>query len=272
MSTPSGADGGQLFDSDGVRIAFDDVGEGPPVVLLHGFASDRGTNWRRRGWYDALVEAGRRVVALDARGHGESGTPTGSDAYGPEAMAGDVIRLLDHLGIEEVDVVGYSMGSRVAAQLLVDHPDRVNAVVLGGVGASIMAGPPNQAEIAAALEAPDATDVSHPAGRRFRAFAEQQEGDLEALAAVMRSISGFALERLSAVGNPVLVVAGEEDSLVEDPATLAGEIPGAESLVVPERNHMTTVGDPAFEEAVVEFLGREGIQSGDPADSADSTP
>lgn len=271
MSTPSGSGEDQAFDADGVRIAYDDVGEGPPVVLLHGFASDRGTNWRRRGWYDALVEAGHRVVALDARGHGGSGTPS-DDAYGPEAMAGDVVRLLDHLGLEAADVVGYSMGSRVAAQLLVEHPERVNAVVLGGVGASIMAGPPNKGEIAAALEAPDASAVSHPAGRRFRAFAEKQGGDLEALAAVMRSLSGIEVELLAEVGHPVLVVAGGDDSMVEDPATLAERIPGAESVVVPERDHMTVVGDDRFVAAVVEFLGRKGLPSDASSDSADSTP
>lgn len=254
----SGAGEGRTFDADGVRIAYDDVGTGPPVVLLHGFASDRQTNWRGPGWYEALVAAGRRVVALDFRGHGESGTPGGDD-YGPEAMAGDVIRLLDHLGIEAADVAGYSMGSRIALQLLADRPGRVNAVVLGGVGASVIRGPPNRGEIAAALEAPDSADVTHPAGRRFRAFAEKQGGDLEALATVMRSIAGFDLGRIATPSNPVLVVAGGEDSMADDAGALADSIPGARLVVVPERDHMTTVGDPRFEEAVLDFLEREGL-------------
>lgn len=259
MPTPPGSEEGHVFDSGGVRIAYDDVGSGPPVVLVHGFASNRATNWRKPGWYEVLVDAGRRVVALDCRGHGESGTSPPVGGYGPEAMAGDVIRLLDRLDIDVADVLGYSMGAWIAVQLLIEHPERVNAVVLGGVGAALVRGPPNQTEIAEALEAPDSADVSHPAGRRFRAFAESQDGDLEALAAVMRSIPTFDVARLAGVSNPVLVVAGEDDSIVSDPATLAAEIPGAESVEVPECNHMTTVGDPGFMEAVVDFLEREGL-------------
>jgi pimeloyl-ACP methyl ester carboxylesterase len=250
---------GHSFDSSGVRIAYDDVGEGPPVVLVHGFASNRRANWREPGWYDALVDAGRRVIALDCRGHGESGTPHDPDAYGIGVMAVDVVRLLDHLGVEEADVVGYSMGGRIAVRLLVDHPDRVNAAVLGGVGEAILSGPPDQSEIVEALEAEDPSAVEHPAGRRFRAFAERMDGDLQALAATMRAIPTFDLPRLSDVAHPVLVVAGENDSVVGDPAAFADSIEGAESVVVPERNHMTTVGDPRFVEAVVVFLDRTGL-------------
>jgi len=170
-----------------------------------------------------------------------------------------VVRLLDHLGLESADVVGYSMGGRIAVQLLVDHPDRVNAAVLGGVGVAVVSGAPNQHEIADALEAEELAAISHPAGRRFRAFAEKQDGDLDALAAVMRSIPSFDLERLDDVPHPVLVVAGEDDSLVSDPADLAEAIPGAESVEIPGRNHMTTVGDPRFREAVLEFLERAGL-------------
>lgn len=259
MSTPPEPDAGDAFDSAGVRIAFDDVGEGPPVVLIHGFASDRGTNWRGSGWYDALREAGRRVVAPDCRGHGASGTPQDPDEHGPATMADDVVRLLDHLGIDQADVVGYSMGGRIAVQLLVDHPDRVNAVVLGGVGTEVLGKLPDQHEIVTALEAEGLDAVDHPVGRRFRTFATRRDGDLTALAAVMRSIPPFDVARLATVSNPVLVVAGEDDSMVGDPSSMAELLPQAEVVVVPDRDHMTTVGDPRFSEAVVDFLGRVGI-------------
>lgn len=259
MTTPLESDAGDAFDSAGVRIAFDDVGDGPPVVLIHGFASDRTTNWRGPGWYDALVEAGRRVVALDCRGHGASGKPRDPDEHGPAAMADDVVRLLDHLGIDRADVVGYSMGGRIAVQLLVDHADRVNAAVLGGVGPAVLGELPDQRAIATALEAEDLDAVEHPTGRRFRAFATRRDGDLAALAAVMRSIPPFDPDRLAAVSNPVLVVAGEDDSMVGDPSSMRDLLPRAEVVVVPDRDHMTTVGDPRFLEAVVAFLGRAGL-------------
>jgi len=249
------------FDSAGVQIVYDDVGEGPPVLLLHGFASDRITNWRRPGWYRTLTDAGRRVIAPDLRGHGESGTPHDPAAYGRETMVGDVLRLLDRRSIHRVDVVGYSMGAQVAAQLLVDHPDRVNAVVLGGADAAVLRDAPNQESIAEALEAPGADDVDHPAGRWFRGFAERQDGDLDALAAAMRAFSSFDLDRLAAVAAPVLVVAGGDDRIAEDPITLASRFPNGESLVVPDRDHMTTVGDPGFRDAVVDFLDRRGLHN-----------
>ena len=252
------SDGGS-FDADGIRIAFDDVGDGPPVVLVHGFASDRTSNWRRPGWYRALRQAGRRVIALDCRGHGESGKPHDPDDYGTGAMAADVVRLLDHLGVDRADVVGYSMGSRVAVQLLVDHPERVNAVVLGGAGETVVEGAPNREEIATALEVDDPAAVTHPAGRRFRRFAERQDADLRALAAAMRGFRAFDVERLAGVTNPVLVVAGSDDRLVDEPAALADRFERGEAYVVPERDHMTTVGDPRFRQAVVDFLDRAGL-------------
>ena len=260
---PTGEEGdesdGGTFEADGFRIAYDDVGEGPPVVLVHGFASDRTSNWRRPGWYRALREAGRRVIALDCRGHGRSETSHDPADYGTGVMAGDVVRLLDHLGVEQADVVGYSMGARIAVQLLVDHPGRVNAVVLGGAGETVVGGPPGQEAIAAALEADDVGEVAHPAGRRFRRFAEHQDADRRALAAAMRGFGSFDVARLAEVSNPVLVVAGSDDRLVDDPATLAERFRRGEAVVVDDRDHMTTVGDPRFMDAVVDFLAREGL-------------
>ena len=119
---------------DGIGIAFDVRGEGPTAVLLHGFAADADTNWVRPGVVDALVDAGRRVVTYDARGHGRSDKPHDADAYAGDAMIRDARGLLDHLGLDAVDVVGYSMGSMVASQLA-GADGRVRSVVLGGIGA-----------------------------------------------------------------------------------------------------------------------------------------
>lgn len=254
-------DGG-TFESAGVRLAYDDVGGGPPVVLVHGLASDRHTNWRRPGWYDALTEAGRRVVALDSRGHGDSDKPHESAAYGIETMAADVTRLLDHLSLPEADVIGYSMGARIAVTLLLDHADRVNAAVLGGVGAEGVSSPPAQDAIVAALEAADPSTIDHPAGRQIRAFADRQGGDRRALAAAMDAASGVALEALTAVTAPVLVVAGADDRLAGEPRPLAAAIPNATAVVVPDRAHNTTVGDPRFRAAAVDFLDRHGLGDG----------
>ena len=87
------------FTADGLKIAYDDIGEGDAIFLLHGFAADRKTNWRLTGWYKLLEDAGFRVIAADARGHGRSDKPSEPEAYAPEGIAGDAIRLMDHLNI-----------------------------------------------------------------------------------------------------------------------------------------------------------------------------
>ena len=260
MATDPATGDANAFDADGVQIAYDDVGDGPPVVLVHGFASDRTSNWRAPGWYDALTDAGRRVVALDCRGHGESGKPHDPAAYGHGAMAEDVVGLLDHLSIETADLMGYSMGAAVTVQLLAERADRFNAVVVAGIGSGVVEGLAGSDRIADALEADCVEEVETDVGRRFRLFAEGNGNDLSALAAVMRARDApVDAERLAEVSLPVLVVAGSEDDLVDDPGNVADLVPGAEAVTVEGTDHLTTVGSTRYKEAVLAFFGREGL-------------
>src|SRR5262245_29492162 len=112
----------QSFRHDGVDIAFLDEGEGDPVVLIHGFASTAAVNWVHPGWVTTLTRAGRRAIALDNRGHGASSKLYDPADYHSAKMAGDVHALLDHLGIGRADVLGYSMGARIAAFLALAEP------------------------------------------------------------------------------------------------------------------------------------------------------
>src|SRR4029077_8217460 len=115
------------FTSDGIEIAYLDEGEGEPILLIHGFASNLVANWIDPGWMRTLVAAGRRVIAYDNRGHGRSGKLYDPNAYGAPSMAEDGRRLLDHLGIARADVMGYSMGAGVATFLARAPPKRVRA-------------------------------------------------------------------------------------------------------------------------------------------------
>ena len=178
-----------------VDIAFLDEGEGEPIVLVHGFASNKEVNWLYPGWVSTLTRAGRRVIALDNRGHGASTKLYDPAAYHSGLMAEDVRALIDHLDLPRADVMGYSLGGRITALLAEEHPQRVRSAILGGVGIHLVegAGLPSDT-IAAALEAPTRADVSDPTGHTFRAFAEQTRSDLRALAACIRG-SRQALSR-----------------------------------------------------------------------------
>ena len=166
----------ETFDSGGVSINYVDEGAGPDLVLVHGFASSLQGNWRGPGIFDAFVKSGRRVVALDCRGHGESGKPHDPEAYADNAMAKDVIALMDHLRITKADLMGYSMGGIISATLMTAYPERFRSVILLGVGDAIVTGGiPREraAAIARAMESEDGGAGENETARGFRIFAER---------------------------------------------------------------------------------------------------
>jgi len=142
------------FNNGDVEIAYLDEGEGEPIVLVHGFASSKNVNWVYPTWVSELKKAGRRVIALDNRGHGESGKLYDPAQYEVAIMAGDVIALMDHLRIERADIMGYSLGSRMTAVLALSHPQRLRSAILGGIGIGMIVGGGPGENVALALEAP----------------------------------------------------------------------------------------------------------------------
>lgn len=249
------------FSSDGVEIAYIDEGQGPAVLLIHGFASNVQTNWVAPAWVGFLKGKGYRVIAFDNRGHGRSEKLYRLEDYGAPLMAEDARRLLDHLGIASAHVMGYSMGARITAFLSLAHPERVRSAIFGGLGINMVRGMAGTGPIAAALEAPSIEDVTNPTARTFRAFAEQTKSDLKALAACIRSARDpLTREDVGRISCPVLVAVGETDVVGGPAADLAALIPGALALTIAGRDHMKAVGDRAYKEGVSAFL--EGISRG----------
>jgi pimeloyl-ACP methyl ester carboxylesterase len=245
------------FHNGALEIAYLDEGEGEPIVLVHGFASSKNVNWVYPTWVSELKKAGRRVIALDNRGHGESGKLYDAAQYEIAIMAGDVIALMDHLRIERADVMGYSLGSRMMAVLALSQRQRVRSVILGGIGIGMIEGGGPGENVALALEAPSLEDVTDPVGRTFRAFADQTRSDRRALAACLRgSRRLMTRDEAAAIQVPVLIAVGTKDEIAGSAQALGRIIPGAEVLDIPDRDHMRAVGDKVYKAGVVDFLSR----------------
>jgi pimeloyl-ACP methyl ester carboxylesterase len=244
---------------DGTKLYFEEAGRGTPVVLLHGLSSSTRGNWQEPGIWDELVEAGKHVVGLDARGHGRSDKPREPAAYEDDAMVKDVVALLGHLDLEETDLVGYSMGADTALRFGASD-GRLRRLVLGGIG-----GDPakwGSAEDAyrvamakrwlAGLEAPDPDAIEDPVAKRARKVFAARGNDLEAMAALLRSNRKHlsADIALSNVTVPTLVVCGDED---RSPEPLAAALPNAKALVL-GGDHEGVVSNPELAKAIAQFV------------------
>jgi pimeloyl-ACP methyl ester carboxylesterase len=243
------------FRHDAVEIAYLDEGEGEPVMLVHGFASNKEVNWVQTSWMTTLTRAGRRAIALDNRGHGQSTKFYDPADYRMAKMADDVRALLDHLDLQRADVMGYSMGARITAFLALQHRARVRSAVLGGLGIKLVEGPGLPDSIAEALEAPSLAQVTDPAGYMFRAFAELTKSDLRALAACIRgSRESLSREQIASIDVPALVAVGTKDSIAGSAHALAALLQRGQTLDIPDRDHMLATGDKVFKTGVLEFL------------------
>jgi pimeloyl-ACP methyl ester carboxylesterase len=250
------------FKSGGLDIAFDDIqpDADKTVLLIHGFATSRAENWRRLGWYGAFERKGYRVVALDQRGHGESDKPHDPAAYSREALLGDIVGLMDHLGLGRVDLMGYSMGARMALQTAINHPGRIDNLIVGGVGGRMFELPdPAKAPtmtMAEAMQAADPESIPDKTLQGFRLFADSQGEDRLALAAFTegRMGGGFDKDDLFAIRAPTLVVAGSRDEMAGDPQALADLIPGAKAVTLPACDHFSAIPHALYKAAVFDFL------------------
>ena len=246
--------------SDGVKLAFERVGEGNPVLLVHGFGSSRQQNWKSTGWYGDLTGAGFAVLAMDCRGHGQSDKPHDPAAYGHARMAEDAATVLDAAGISSAPVIGYSMGGFIALRLAAADPERIPALALGGVGEYYLRGPRISDEgardtLAEALLVADKSTITDKRGRMFRDFADQPGKDRFALAACMKAMSPrLPLETLAQMRQRLLVVCGDADDIAGPPGPLAAAFPHGQAVTIAGRDHMSAVGERKTRQAVLDFL------------------
>jgi pimeloyl-ACP methyl ester carboxylesterase len=246
----------EAFFKGDADIHYAAEGDGDPVVLVHGFGSNFEINWKNTGWFDFFLSLGRRVVALDLRGHGKSSKFHDPGAYRPERIGQDILGLMGHLALETADLMGYSMGAWLSMYLLAAAPGRFRRGILGGVGDNFMTEAGRGEKIAQAMTTPEPKSITDTTLRMVRDFAEHTKSDLRALAACSRGVHQ-GLPPCRKISRPVLIVGGEKDDFVGLPERIGSEIPGATIRMMSARDHLTLLTDKRFKKEVAEFLTHE---------------
>ncbi len=241
---------GFFVASDGVRIHYMELGEGTPVVLIHGFTANAEWKWFKPGIAAALAER-YRVVAIDARGHGQSEKPHDAMMYGPK-MAGDVIALMDELGISRAHIHGYSMGGSILTQIVANHPDRVITAIYGGSGVR-ETDPAWQARVPNDPEPPESAPSTARRGERWSDYPGFDRTALDAVRAYPWTDDQRAID-LTKVRIPVLAIVGEYDRPHERTHRMTRELDDFRLLVLPGDTHGSAHFNPRYTETLVDFL------------------
>jgi pimeloyl-ACP methyl ester carboxylesterase len=254
-----------FFENEGVKIHYEIEGNGPDLIMIHGFAANIEINWRLTNWIKTLKDS-NRLILIDCRGHGKSDKATDAAQYGKKMM-NDIVKLMDHLSIEKANFFGYSMGGSITFGLLLHEPNRVKSVVLGGfIPSQISREQLEQSNkpMINAFSAESVEKVKDPLARQFRKFAESTGANLKTLIAVME---GFALDvdeiftsfsemklKFKKIKVPVLSVVGSDDALTTNKTLVAELIPGACHFQIQGKDHISILPDPKFHMVVKAFL------------------
>jgi pimeloyl-ACP methyl ester carboxylesterase len=247
-----------FLEVNATSLAYDDVGPRDArdcVLLLHGFSSNRSENWRRMGWLGAFERRRMRAIAIDLPGHGESDKPHDPERYKSPLLLADIFGVMDALDIRRAALMGYSMGAHLALRAALAGPERLDQLILGGVGAKMFDPSPAGNPMAEAMEAARPDTISDPLLRSFRQFADEQGEDRMALAACSRARGDrLAPDALGALTMPTLVVAGARDDLAGSPEELAALIPQARGVTLSGCDHFSAISHALFKVAVFDFL------------------
>lgn len=243
----------QFFDSfDGARIAYREMGAGRPVVLIHGYFSNAQTNWIRYGHAAAVAEKGFRVIMPDLRGHGDSARPHDAASYPPDVLMHDGFALIEHLGLSDYDLGGYSLGARTTVRMLANGatPKRV---VVSGMGLRGLTDTEGRGGYFRRILTNLGSFQRGTPEWLTEAFLKTTGGDPEALVRVLDTFVDTSEAEIAAITQPVLVVAGEEDDDNGSAEALADLLPGGEYRAVPG-GHMSAVTKPELGREIADFL------------------
>ena len=242
-----------LFESQNIRLNYEERGIGRPVIMLHGFGMSAKSCWMETGWFDILSAHGYRALALDSRGHGLSDKPTVASQYAADMMTADVINLLDHIGIERAHFIGHSMGARTAFDIARRFPARLTSLIGISVGSNLFEHVNSELFIRA-MEGKDPAGV--PAGLAHLADLLVSLGNKrEALIACLAAPRPVPQPGdLRAVDKPVLMVCGDGDVIVGDPNRVVSALPRGKAIIIPNREHTDVLASREVQQLALEFL------------------
>lgn len=238
---------------DGTEIAWTELGEGPPLLLLHGLFSNAETNWVRYGTARRLAEASFRVILPDFRGHGTSACPKAAEAWPSDVLARDIEALVAHLGLgADFTLGGYSLGARTVVRLLV-RGLQPQAAILSGMGLQGITGGAARAEWFIRMIEGRGSWERGSGEYAAEAFMKANVQNPDAIVHLLRAQQGTSLEALADIRLPALIVCGAEDQDNGSAPDLAAALAFGRYAEIPG-NHMSAVTRPELAEAILEFL------------------
>jgi pimeloyl-ACP methyl ester carboxylesterase len=266
-----------LTTDDNIKLYYEEVGRGTPIVFVHEFAGDLRSYEMQMRYFGQRY----RCIAFNARGYPPSDVPASSDSYSQERARDDIRAVLDGLKIDKAHIVGLSMGGFAALHFGFTYPDRARSLVIAGCGYG--AAPDKRAQFAAEAEAaakgfeqsgmakaaeayalgPTRVQFQNKDPRGWREFADQlaqhsTEGSAHTLRGVQaRRPSLFDLvEKMKTITAPTLIMTGDEDWPCLEPGLLMKRtIPSAALVVMPNAGHTINLEDPiAFNQHIADFL------------------
>jgi pimeloyl-ACP methyl ester carboxylesterase len=240
--------------ADGIDLAWHELGEGRPVLLLHGLFSDAFTNWIRYGHAAAIAARGFRVIMPDLRAHGQSGKPHDRTSYPPDILADDGLALIAQLSLTDYDLGGYSLGARTSVRM-VARGAAPGKLVVGGMGLEGLHSTGQRAGHFRHILTGLGTHLRGSPEWLAEAFLKTTKGDPEALLPLLDTFVDTPVAQIAAMAMPALVVSGDEDADNGSPQALADLLPQGEYQAVPG-GHMSAVVKPELGAAIAGFLAR----------------
>ena len=241
---------------DGTELALHRIGEGRPVVLLHGLFSSAQTNWIKFGHAQKLADAGFEAIMPDLRAHGASAKPHEPAAYPDDVLVRDAASVIGQLGLSDYDLVGFSLGARTSARCVIEGM-APRKLVLSGMGLEGLAG--WERRVAFFIDAIDRFDEIKRGDPAFYAvsFMKTQKVDRVATRLLLGAVEDTRPEELARITMPTLVLCGTEDRDNGSPHALVEALPNATLAEIPG-THMSSVTEGALGDTLVEFLGGDG--------------